>query len=173
MSSTGGRSQTTGGTGGGGGINGTGGRNTGGTVVSSGGYTGGGTASGGSSFSTGGTLPDGAAPGSTKGSVACGATPCALGPPNDYSCCLTVTAFCAPAVGCLVIPGIPMSCDDAADCPPGSVCCYTLSTSGIGSTCAPSCDAQSDQLCRTDGECPLGTTCKTHAQNPDYESCQP
>lgn len=82
-------------------------------------------------------------------SVVCGKGKCT----NDDYCC-GGDGWGDPQ--CSVVCEAPtqhaMYCDDATDCPTGSVCCYVSSTGGvISSTCDTSCAFAADrgQLCKT------------------------
>jgi hypothetical protein len=75
---------------------------------------------------------------------------------GDGSCDLTTTA--------------PVLCDEAADCPPSFVCCYTGNLGGIQTVCAQTCPSTTFgvrlQVCnpRTPGECVSGT-CQAAGSN--------
>jgi hypothetical protein len=61
-----------------------------------------------------------------------------------------------------------VACDDAADCPTGSICCRTAFGTAA---CAKTCTGNQTQLCRTNAECKAGQ-CQPLSQAPAYSSCQ-
>jgi hypothetical protein len=106
------------------------------------------------------------APGSTRGTIACGKTRCKA--PGEM-CFWDEDAFtwtCKPAPR--LAPDEPspgMMCDDGTDCPQGQTCCEEWATMGSrSSTCVPRAQVNarcSDELCLEDGaRCPPGRTCK-------------
>jgi hypothetical protein len=70
---------------------------------------------------------------------------------DDVASCPSGTAF-GPFI---------RSCDDAADCAPGQVCCGD--SSGWASSCAASCTDSEVQRCATCGECGPGKSCESGA----------
>ncbi len=124
-------------------------------------------------------IPREAAPGSTRGTIACGATRCQA--PSE-SCVFEPTGNrwkCAPSsydpkVADSVAVGYV--CDDGLDCPTGYTCCARWNT-GNGELTA--CVARDDvfaqcreEVCTRDGaQCPAGSTCVE--STPGAGTCQP
>jgi hypothetical protein len=103
---------------------------------------------------------------STPGRTACGASAdCASypQPPTDNEgqpfCCLDTSALPACYTGNLASceSGVPIYCDEAADCAPGLHCC-NLGAIRTSFQCLPSCNAEI-QLCKTNAECENGKAC--------------
>jgi hypothetical protein len=99
--------------------------------------------------------------------VACGGLTCSGATPvccNDTGGASTCIAAAASCSGTPPYNFYASVCDDAADCPPGQVCCDGYNK-GLGrddgATCAPSCvgavpPPYSFQRCAKDCECPSG-----------------
>lgn len=90
-------------------------------------------------------------PPSDKNHVSCGSDKCSV--PGEECCEKLDASACQQATGgnC---SGVVARCDEAANCPPGQVCCVTSqSPSGLETECRQSCQGGNPQSCRTDGEC--------------------
>ena len=103
---------------------------------------------------------------STPGRTACGASAdCASYPqqPTDNEgqpfCCLDPSELPACFTGNLAAceSGVPIYCDEAADCAPGLHCC-NLGALRTAFECMPSCNGQI-QLCKTNAECENAKAC--------------
>lgn len=94
-------------------------------------------------------------------------------------CCVGATSVCqAASVSCP--PGaVSVTCNEAADCVVGKVCCGTVGSLdggsvGVSAECATTCAVPPrTQLCRTNGECPDGGPCvvQTCSDGKTYELC--
>jgi hypothetical protein len=111
---------------------------------------------------------------SDPGRVSCGATTCPAG--AGAGCCLPLTGdrFSIDAGTCVNSQhgcGSPLGtfeCDEAADCPVGTICCYEWGSGAfiVHSRCVTSCPTASGglgdevQACRTNAECIASGACK-------------
>ncbi len=102
----------------------------------------------------------------------CGVNPgmCCLGPGVEGGATCDFDGGCPPQT-------VTITCNEAADCPYGSVCCGTPPTEEGGTLyahCATSCSPSQVQLCRTNGECP-GDKCYIErcVDKRVYEMCEP
>ena len=89
--------------------------------------------------------------------IACGDHDCSS---ESERCCRAPNrAVCQPKLqDCEV--GIPMACDESADCPDHERCCVTDSAVVCAVTCRALRTDRLSQLCARDGECPSGLTCR-------------
>ena len=88
--------------------------------------------------------------GPLPGEIACGASPC---PVPASQCCSDVDAStCDPAGSACT--GLVRTCDEAADCDPGEVCCVTqIAPKRFATACKASCDVGEPQACASSAEC--------------------
>ncbi len=102
---------------------------------------------------------DGGAQCSDPGFVPCGNTTCNV---NTEFCCVEQTAPDAGRTETCVAPNgacssnAKISCNEAADCTGGALCCGSFPMQGVQgvTSCMTSCGGpQGVQLCRSDGEC--------------------
>ena len=111
----------------------------------------------------------------TAGSVFCGGTACTLAGTPGNTCCVGLVPFpttCLPTFpGCVNAGVSSISCDDAADCDSGKVCCGSMKSKNLSASCAASCDGGTFQVCRTNAECG-GGTCEPIQDMPDYGQCK-
>jgi hypothetical protein len=125
-----------------------------------------GTDDGGVTADGGTTCSSGPAPASTPGSMACGDTQC-LGDAG-LPCCIGVPGDppghgqCRQPAQCY---GVLKECEEAADCPANTLCCfkfiYSGSYAGTISTCQSQCEYGAyGQMCRTSAECGAGYDCQ-------------
>ncbi len=118
--------------------------------------------------------------------ITCGGTHC---PPSTDLCCSTITsyyptytyAYACEALSDLVqcAAGIPIYCDDDAECMGGDVCCGDLGYQTYAKvSCKPTCTGivfgyQQVHFCNPNAsDCGTGQTCKASTQMPDYYVCQ-
>jgi hypothetical protein len=133
----------------------------------------------------GGQVPDaggqtpgtgGSTAGATPHSVACGATSCQVGSALSSACCVSpvpLATVCIPTLGAgCANAGAAVTCDDAADCMPGEICCRDSVASFPITVCAKDCKDGLDQLCRTDAECKRGGSCEPMDAQPQYSRCK-
>jgi hypothetical protein len=123
----------------------------------------------------GGAGADGGPTGSTPGDVACGNEVCDL--PGQVCCFggLTGPASCFPILTGCVTFGVPIRCDERADCQGGQRCCGDKAVVGDGYTTAchnNGCADPSLTFCRTQSECSGGTTCKPISGFEAFSACQ-
>jgi hypothetical protein len=127
--------------------------------------------------STGGAMTGsgGSAGGATPHTVACGAKPCQVGSQLTSACCvsgLSLATVCIPTLGAgCANGGAAVTCDDAADCADGEICCGDSVGMVPITVCAKNCKAGQDQLCRTDDECKGGGGCGPIDAQPEYSHC--
>ena len=165
-----------------------------GASTSSGGASSGGSTSGGGSSSSGGfdagtdaTVFDAGPkdPGIYCGDTSAGTTYCKVG--AQICCALLSGTGGNPGYTCRqgaaqCTAGIPISCDDAADCP-GQICCgHFSSTTGYRSvSCAAACDGTDPngdalvQFCDVKSvpdECPVGRKCTPSGSLIGFSRCQ-
>ena len=113
--------------------------------------------------SDGGTTSDAGGTTSDPGQVTCNGMPCAI---NANYCCDDMNGErCVPQTfsSC---GGQRRSCDEAADCTMGSVCCYAISAAvplAYSTECAPPSQCGDlnyrPQVCKTSSECTNGQPC--------------
>ncbi len=116
----------------------------------------------GSTTDTGGGGGDGGLV-SDPGTVNCGPTNCPV--PAQLCCFLAGDGgtMCENTAGiepCMI--GDPHRCDEAADCPAGSICCGGVKGTGIATICVPdagTCPSMEAQVCKTNAECTNGMSC--------------
>lgn len=136
----------------------------------------GGGAVGGAAGTSGGVGVGGSEGAPTPGQVACDTETCSMGGfPGDVCCLATMGVFpttCAPSFPGCITGGVALSCDDATDCAPGQICCFSAGsiTELGGSRCESGCGPRTVQLCRTNSECPT-TECREAAMLPGYAAC--
>lgn len=111
------------------------------------------------------------APGSTRGTVACGATRCTS--PDACAWDDATSAWrCGPAR-----PGdFVFACDDGTDCPQGETCCRVFESSATDhGTCVARAEVDrrcSDEICLQGGaKCPAGRACTSQSPD-DAGSCE-
>ncbi len=103
---------------------------------------------------------------------------------SDHVCCASGLAGSACRTGSTCSPtDVGATCDEAADCPPGYVCCSWTNPGGSGISCMTSTACVQGQLAgftaivvcnpATAGECALGTTCQTTGAVPPFSVCKP
>lgn len=130
----------------------------------------GGTGTGGSQTVNGGSA------GATPHSVPCGATPCMVGSTLGGVCCLSpisIATMCLPTLGAgCANGGTAVSCDDAADCMAGEICCADSAGNQLVTVCLRDCKDGVEQLCRTDAECRKGGGCEPFDMQPDFSHCK-
>jgi hypothetical protein len=111
----------------------------------------------------------------SPGSIECAGMACVIAGTPTNTCCVGPLPFptsCLPTFpGCVNGGGMPIGCDDAADCPNGQLCCGNLSGQSAGSRCAATCPSPSIQICRTHAEC-HSRKCAPIFQAPQYGACQ-
>jgi hypothetical protein len=103
------------------------------------------------------------------GKIYCGATNCDMA---TEECCVDITTGSSTCMATGTCTKAPMACDEARDCNPGEICCFSASgTTPTGATCQ---DATAGcglgdftQSCRSDDECAgsgscIKQTCKTY-----------
>jgi hypothetical protein len=109
----------------------------------------------------------------TGPTVRCGAdTACGVSP---GVCCATGSATSCGGTGC-PMGSYTITCDEAADCRPGTFCCLQA-TAGMGTAyCAASCVTSPaiKVVCNPNmsGECPTGTCQPSGLPGPPYFLCQ-
>jgi hypothetical protein len=101
----------------------------------------------------------------------------------DHACCATGPASTACVAGNRCNPqGGGAFCDEAADCPPGYVCCSWTNPGGSGVSCMATGVCVTGDftfsgtvVCNpsTPGDCGPGTTCQAAANPPPYFACKP
>ncbi len=98
-------------------------------------------------------------PGSTRGTIACGASRCIAG---KQACNLQQVTECV-ASGATPDGGM-LFCDDGSDCGPGLTCCQTGASAALFQVCTPRKGPNSDcalEVCEPDGAaCPKGQYCE-------------
>jgi hypothetical protein len=65
-----------------------------------------------------------------------------------------------------------LTCDDAADCAAGEICCADSAGNQLLTLCLRDCKDGVEQLCRTDAECKKGGGCAPFDMQPDYGHCK-
>lgn len=98
------------------------------------------------------------------GTVTCGAATCST---STQQCCFNPqdagASQCAPVGDGGCSPGtFSQTCNEAADCAGGNVCCLSASLGippDIKAACETSCSGFSLQLCKTSAECKNGQPC--------------
>jgi hypothetical protein len=126
--------------------------------------------------------PDAALPPSNPNLVTCGSTECSR---PDQICCVRY-ADAGPVRSCVggadfyrCETGMPVACDEAADCPPGLVCCLSYWGNGLTMAgCAGQCSASEMTACKAGTPCPTGScavrTCTSAGSPPVLVStCEP
>jgi hypothetical protein len=106
-------------------------------------------------------LVDAPGDGPTPGAIVCGAESCVTG--GDYVCCahqITGATACRALDDCPA-PSVRRFCDEAADCPPGGVCCADLqdgTAQHFATRCRNNCVGTGTpvQICQTTAECRTG-----------------
>ena len=95
--------------------------------------------------------------------------------PNEQCCRGAFTSRCASAgVGC-EDGSFPMTCDEAADCGNGELCCVESDRVRCVVNCAsPTKTRPVTQLCGTDTECGAGNSCTLrNFGNASFRVCSP
>jgi hypothetical protein len=106
-------------------------------------------------------IPDGGVASNPQG-VSCGGSACAAG--ADAGCCMQLDdggGTCIDSHNSCVPPNAAIECDEAANCPMGTVCCYLWGSGAFSlrATCLSACPTQPGSLgaqvqaCRTHAEC--------------------
>lgn len=89
--------------------------------------------------------------------IRCGMSECNAA---SEDCCLGGGGSSCQARG-TCMRGASLSCSSAASCSGGQVCCFKFTGMSGKSQCDASCEGRgSFQLCETDGECPVGNSCR-------------
>jgi len=103
--------------------------------------------------------PRGGAPGSTRGTIACGESRCIAG---KEACIANLVAgkwICVPSSDPLQDGGY--RCDDGLDCPLGETCCESFASSSTWAVCTNRNRDCAIELCEPGGaRCPAGQTCR-------------
>jgi hypothetical protein len=115
--------------------------------------------------------------------VHCGNVAC---PPGaDGGCCVELDGGggrCIDSQHACVAPSASLECDEAANCPPGLVCCYQIGSGAFSlhAVCVPSCPTKTGlgaqtQACRTQAECGDGGSCAVRqcSEGSVLETCGP
>jgi hypothetical protein len=118
---------------------------------------------GGGGFDGGVLGPDGGGPdggGSRPNApdvIACGQATCDAA---TQDCCISPQGeACGPKGTCF---GAALSCSSAASCAANEVCCLETQSGEPHASCRPQCGGRgSAQVCASDAECPIGTTCRS------------
>jgi hypothetical protein len=105
-------------------------------------------------------VPEGGAS-CTPGTVSCGNSSCSTA--TDYCCAASDGGgTCNPNDAGTCASGVRVACNEAADCPSGSVCCQLDAYGPHSATCETSCPTGYFQVCRTDSECATSASTDTH-----------
>lgn len=110
----------------------------------------------------------------TNPTVTCG--PDGECPIGATVCCVTSGTTCSTTCA---QHNLAMLCDEAIDCPPGTVCCFQATSNGVLTYCEDRAACVSEpsvtrfQVCNpnTAGECVTGT-CQAKGSLPPYFTCQ-
>jgi hypothetical protein len=87
----------------------------------------------------------------TPGKIDCFGTTCSSA---TETCCVDDDAGAAQCGAKCGTGGIPIACDDSADCAPGKICCVGV----FGNVdCQSRCSGE--RLCHADSECDVGSSC--------------
>lgn len=138
--------------------------------------------SGGASASTGGGAEGqgGSNTEGTPGTVQCGAEVCSL---PDEKCCGETSACIPSADSCPEVPCaffcegsggmgvVEISCDDAADCADGQVCCAEYADSNHATIACGNAPCPTYEVCIPDGTCSDGLTCVEALPKPTGALC--
>jgi hypothetical protein len=114
-------------------------------------------------------VPEGGAS-CTPGTVPCGSSSCSTA--TDYCCAASDGGgTCNPNDAGTCASGVKVACNEAADCPSGSVCCQLDAYGPHSAMCETSCPTGYFQVCRTDSEC--GTSASTDTHTCIVQLCPP